>query len=273
MKRIFRHLIRVIKQDEMRILPGNLAFFLVLSVVPIITLLGFIASMFSISLDSLTSFMNDTFPKEVSNLLLPFISGRGINGNIVLFMIIGFFAASNGPHSIIIASDTLFGIKPDNSIARRVKSIFLTILLVNLFLFILVILAFGNMILSEMLKLDLLSHLNNNIYDLFVLFKWPVAFILIYITIKIIYTVAPGKKIKSRHMTLGALFTTIGWIIVTAFYSLYIQLFANYDALYGGLSSIIVLMIWVYILSYIFVVGIAINTNVYRIMENNSKNN
>ena len=47
-KSVFKNLLEIIGKNEMRILPGNLAFFLVLSVVPIITLVGFIASFFNI---------------------------------------------------------------------------------------------------------------------------------------------------------------------------------------------------------------------------------
>ena len=50
-KAILKRLYLVIEKPQMRILPGNLAFFLVLSIIPIITLIGFIASYFSLSID------------------------------------------------------------------------------------------------------------------------------------------------------------------------------------------------------------------------------
>ena len=70
-------------------------------------------------------------------------------------------------------------------------------------------------------------------------------------------------------MNKGALFTTIGWIIVTAIYSFYISHFANYQMFYGGISTIIVMMIWIYFLSYILVMGIAINQANYSIDKKN----
>ena len=50
LKRIIKRLIDLISREEMRILPGHIAFFLVLSLVPIITLVGYIASFFHVSL-------------------------------------------------------------------------------------------------------------------------------------------------------------------------------------------------------------------------------
>lgn len=264
MKKAIGKLWDIIQKEEMKILPGNLAFFVVLSAIPIITLLGVIASMFSISVETIIDFMNQTFPSEVSQLLVPFVSGHGFDVNILVFMVIGFFIASNGAHSIIIASDTLYEIDPDDLLTRRIKSIFLTIVIVNLFIFILIVLGFGNLIVSKILALDILKFAGNNLYNLFVLLKWPIALVIIFFVVKLIYTIAPDKKIPSRYMNRGAIFTTLGWIIVTAIYSYYVSHFANYDIFYGGLSNIIILMMWVYILSYILIVGIAINTNVYQ---------
>ena len=81
---------------------------------------------------------------------------------------------------------------------------------------------------------------------------------------KLIYTIAPSKKIASSSTTYGAIFTTVIWTVATAVFSSYLKHFANYDVIYGNLSSIIILMMWLYIISYVFVMGIAINAVVYE---------
>jgi uncharacterized BrkB/YihY/UPF0761 family membrane protein len=70
---------------------------------------------------------------------------------------------------------------------------------------------------------------------------------------------APDKKLISRHVSGGALFTTVAWIGITSLYSYYIANFANYSVFYGSLANIVILMIWVYLLSYAFVIGMAMN--------------
>ena len=70
---------------------------------------------------------------------------------------------------------------------------------------------------------------------------------------------APDKKIPSKNVNGGAIFTTIGWILSTSLYSYYISHYANYSIFYGSLANIVILMLWVYLLSYIFVIGIAMN--------------
>ena len=141
-KSVFKNLLEIIGKNEMRILPGNLAFFLVLSVVPIITLVGFIASFFNIDLNMIINAMQNTFPKEVSELLIPFISGKGIDINVGISMITGFIIASNGAHSIIVASNTLYNIPNDDYLKRRIKAFLMTFLLVILFIFWLLVIIF-----------------------------------------------------------------------------------------------------------------------------------
>lgn len=264
LKKLIGRLFELIGKEEMRVLPGHIAFFLVLSLVPIITLVGVIASFFHVSIAEFVSAMTNTLPKEISSMILPFIAGKGVDMNVIFFMIIGFLLASNGCHAIIDATDTLYKIDHEDYISTRIKAIFLTILLVGLFLFTLVILAFGNTILQMIQNFGVLGDLGDTIYHIFILCKWPVAFILVYFIIKLIYTLAPDKNIKSRYMTRGSVFTTLGWILVTAIYSYYVSHFANYDIFYGSLSNLIIMMIWIYIIAYIFVIGIAINVETYE---------
>ena len=272
-KKWLHSLFQIIQVPEMKILPGHIAFFLVLSIIPIITLIGFIASFFSISIESLIQVATNIVPEEIMDLLMPFVTGKGMDMNIGLFMVIGFVLASNGPHAIIVACDTLYDEKDKNYLHTRVKAFVLTILLMLLFFFCLVVLAFGNSILNMILQMDFLSHIHTQLYWAFLFIKYPFAFILIYWIIKMLYTMAPSKKIPSKSVTKGALFTTIMWLIVTSIFSFYISHFGSYDLFYGGLSSIIVMMIWVYILSYVLVIGIAINRNNYHQLEDNTTNN
>jgi uncharacterized BrkB/YihY/UPF0761 family membrane protein len=70
---------------------------------------------------------------------------------------------------------------------------------------------------------------------------------------------APDKKMPSRSVTGGAIFTTISWVLITMLYSYYINEYANYSVFYGSLANIVILMLWVYLLSYALVIGMAMN--------------
>ena len=125
-------------------------------------------------------------------------------------------------------------------------------------------LAFGSHILELILKLIKDRNLAELILSLFDILKWPFSIFVIYFNVKLIYTIAPDWKILSKHTTKGAIFTTICWILVVQIYSYWVSNFANYDIFYGSLSNIVVLMLLTYIISYVLVIGIAINVRSYE---------
>lgn len=266
-KNILTKLYNIIRKPEMLILPGNLAFFLVLSVFPIIILIGLIASTFSLSLDSIVAFINENLPRQISDIITTFISGKGIDFNVGFFTVTAFVLASNGPHSIIVTSNTLYNFKQGSYLNRRIKALILTILLVLLFIFIIVVLAFGNIIVKAIFEIGILKNLSSFAYSMFVYLKWPIAFFIIFFSIKLLYTIAPDYNIPSRYVNKGAIFTTLGWILTTAIYSYYVTHFSKYDIFYGSLSNIIILMMYIYFLSYILVLGIAINSSSYEMLK------
>lgn len=254
-----KKLLKIMMSPSMAYLPGNLAFFLVLSIFPILTLIGVIASKLGVNINSFLNLISTTFPTNISDIINSFIQGKGFDMNIGIFMIIGFFLASNGSHALILVSNNLYGFPNSDYVKRRIKAIFLIVLIILLFIFMLGFIGFGNFLLNL-----LLSKLSDNnvvklIYSLFVILKWPFALFVIYFNIKLIYTIAPDSKIMSKDTTKGAIFATLASIIVIEIYSFWVSHFSNYDIFYGSLSNIVVLMLIIYIVSYILVIGIAIN--------------
>lgn len=270
MKRIkkwFREIFKLFNHPTVRILPGQIAFFLILSMFPLLLLIGYFASIFDISVATLIDTLESSLPAELVEVLVNFISGKSFDSSIGISMLTGFILASNGAHAIILASNALYEFPPDDFVKRRVKSVFLIGVLVILFAFIIVVLAYGNLIAKTLIETLGLSSVAATIYTIFTIVKWPIAMILIYFTIKLVYVIAPDWQILSRNTTKGAIFTTTGWIIATAVFSYYVSHFANYDIFYGSLSSIVILMIWAYVISYILVLGIAINVKEYHDKE------
>lgn len=249
----------IIVTPSMKFLPGNIAFFLVLSIFPILTLIGYISSKFSIDIGGLIGMINSTLPSNVSSTLNLYISGKGLDTNIGIFMILGFFLASNGAHAIILASNNLYGFPNSDYLKRRIKAVFIIILIIMLFIFMLGFLAFGNHILTAILNQINDQTLSKLIYNLFVILKWPISIFIIFFNVKLIYTIAPDWKILSKHTTNGAVFTTLSWVVVIQIYSYWVTHFSKYDIYYGSLSNIAILMLMTYIISYILVIGIAIN--------------
>lgn len=260
-KGFLKEVIEIITKPEMRVLPGQLAFFFVISLIPIVALIGVVASSFSISIDTLQEALMSAIPSDVSDMLITVVSGKGFNFNIAIFFISAFILASNGTHSMIITSNEIYKIKDSNIVRRRIKAIIMTFILVLLVFFLLLVPVFGDTIFEIMRNSLINQEMIDVLYNIYQILKYPVTIFLIYYNIKLLYVIAPDKKIRKSTATKGAIFTTISWIIATEVYSFYVGTFSKYDLFYGSISNLLILLLWVYILSYIFVLGMAINAS------------
>lgn len=263
--RIFlKKVIDLTKRPETRILPGNLAFFFVMSLIPIVALLGAIASRFSISFDSIKEGIDISVPGGVGEFISSIINGQGFTFNIGVFFVSAFLLASNGMHSIIVASNEIYKIKQKDFITRRIKAIMMTVILVEVLFFLLAIPVFGDTI-FDFLRNNVDNEASVNFfYRVYKLVKYPISIAIIYFNIKLIYVIAPDEEIGSVTTTKGSIFTTISWIVSSEIYSFYLDTFTKYDIFYGSVSNILILLLWVYVLSFIFVLGLIINAGTYR---------
>ena len=264
MKEKIKKIGAILSKEELGILPASLTYYFVLAIIPIITITVLIASSFNISIDKVVTLINDILPYKASSFIIEIISGKGFDSNVGIFNLIAFIGATKGTYAIIKTANNLYKVKETDIIKDRIKSGLLLINILLLLIFLILVPAFGESILNTIQKSSYFSGLTNELVFIINLIKWPFTFFVIYFNIKFIYTLAPSKIVLSKHTTLGALITTILWLVSSVIFGYYLQYFANYDILYGNLSSIIILMIWLYVISYVFVLGMIINTNYYK---------
>jgi len=259
LKEFWQNFRSVLKRPEMAILPGQLAFFFVLSIVPTITIISYGASFLNLPIDFITEFIEKAFNADIAEMIVMGVSGVTVDIRFYITLIFGFYFASNGADSIIVTSNTIYGIKNSSFLKRRGKAFVMTIFIVFLFLFLLIVPVFGNKIIEIISYVNLNKVITNNIVLIFNIIKGPVTWLIMFMFIKIIYTLAPDRKMPSKNTTTGALFTTFTWAIVTEIFSYYINNYAAYDVFYGSLANIVILMMWFFFLAYIFVIGMALN--------------
>ncbi|MBE6148017.1 MAG: YihY/virulence factor BrkB family protein [Firmicutes bacterium] len=258
-KEFFQRIYKVLKRPDMILLPGQLAFFLVLAIIPTMTLITYGASVLNLSIDFLYDFLAKAFSSEIAELMLSTSSGTNIGLKLTVVIIVCYYLSSNGAASVIVTSNTIYGVKNGNWFQRRFKAIVISIIFVFLLVCLLIVPIFGDQIVGLIKAVNLNTQITNIIVQIFKLLKNPVMWIFLFFLIKIIYVLSPDRKIVAHNANYGAIFTTIAWIIMTELYSFYINNLADYTAFYGGLTSICVLMMWFYFLAYFFVVGMSLN--------------
>lgn len=259
MKKILKEFKEILSKRELQILPGNLAYSFFLALIPIISLIFYFTTTFNLPNDILQNFLVETFPKGVVDLLQPvFTSNLTFDSFIPLCLSI--FVAMNGCGAIIVTSNTIFKFENSSPIRRFIKSLVLLIIVIILFAFIFVVPLLGTAIIELIGTFTHFVEDYRTIIDtVYFILQVPVSLVIIFVIIKTLYMIAPDQKISSKYVNRGAIFTTISWMIITWIYSYYINYIASYDAVYGNLANIVMLLFWFYILGYIFVIGLFLN--------------
>ena len=130
-KDFLKNLFEIMGKPEMLTLPSTLAYYFVLSVVPIITILLLIAGSFNLSLSYITGFFEKNFSPELVQMITPMFTEKTFSLSFFLYILMAFFLASNGSNSIIVASNTIFNIENKHFIKRRVKSFVITLIILD----------------------------------------------------------------------------------------------------------------------------------------------
>jgi membrane protein len=92
--------------------------------------------------------------------------------------------------------------------------------------------------------------------------QWPVAFLFISTAVGLVYYLAPDADQEWVWVTPGALLATALWLLASFGFRLYVVSFADYQASYGALGGVVVLMLWMYLTGLAIVVGAEMNAEI-----------
>ncbi len=255
---------KLLMKPEMRILPGQLAFFLVITIIPMVALIITMAAALSISTDTLRIAMEEVLPNQISSIIEAIKVGNGLSLNLFVFFFSAFLLASNGTYSMINVSNEIYKVEPRSFLKRRIKAIIMIFIMVGVFLFLLAVPVFGSTLFEIIVQLIGQSNFTQILRNGLSLLKYPITIFILFINIRIMYIMAPDEEIPSKTINKGSIFTTIGWILSTEIFAFYIDTFNNYNIFYGSISNVLILLLWVYLLSYIYVLGMIINASEFK---------
>ena len=80
----------------------------------------------------------------------------------------------------------------------------------------------------------------------------------------ILYYFAPNRRLTWGQVWPGAVLTTILWLAATSGFAWYVRHLANYNVMYGGIATVVLLLVWMYVLSIIAFVGCEFNAELEK---------
>lgn len=261
--RIYDFCVRMAK-DRVGIYTAQASFFIILSIFPFLLLFLNILGMTSITSKSIISLLNTYAPDTIKPLLIQIIeelythvSGTAIS----IAAIVAIWSASKGVLSVMFGLYEISKIHQNrNYFISRFISMMYTVLFVFSIIITMVLLVFGNSIFN--LLISLLPFLKE-ISALTLILRYLVSFLILTIFFIIIYKIANFKLTTIRKTLPGAMFSSLGWLVFSYVFSIYIDNFSNMSYMYGSLTAFIILMLWIYFCIYILFIGAEINKKLY----------
>jgi membrane protein len=88
---------------------------------------------------------------------------------------------------------------------------------------------------------------------------YALAVVLLLLAMAFLYWAAPNAHLPFRWITPGAVLFTVVWLVATIGFGFYVSRFGSYNATYGALGGVVILMIWFYLTAYIMLAGAELN--------------
>lgn len=106
-------------------------------------------------------------------------------------------------------------------------------------------------------------HVTGGVSGLFItLVRWVIIILLFFTVISVIYTLGPAIKKRWKFISAGSTLATVLTILSTLGFSYYVNNFSSYNKIYGSIGSVIVLMTWIYINSFVLLIGFELNASI-----------
>lgn len=92
--------------------------------------------------------------------------------------------------------------------------------------------------------------------------QWPIVFSMVAFAVAIIYYYAPDAEQDWIWITPGSVLATLLWILISLGFKFYISNFTSYNATYGAIGGVIVLMLWFYVSGLAVIIGAELNAEI-----------
>ena len=256
-----------VSRDNVSIVAAGVAFFALLALFPLITgclsIYGYLAD--PASAQGHLILVSEFLPEEVWSLINGQVQSvasapkTGLGLRIICSLLLALWAAGAGIRAMMRALNIAYDEHEKRNPIKFYGLAFILTMSMTLFISASLVVLVGLPTALSFLKLENISG---------VLTKWVPWGLLIMIfvlTTTILYRYGPSRRpAKMRWLLPGVLFSTIAWLIISAGFSYFVTRFNTYNATYGSLSAVIILLIWLWLTAFVVIMGAELNGEMER---------
>lgn len=216
--------------------------------------------------------IEDNLPPQTAELFYPVIADIAVNprGGLLSFVIIlSILLAANGVNAIFSAFEYSFHVTINRNFFRQYGiALMVSILLALLLLITTIVILYGEYIIHD---LQGRAYLSDDLFWVSAL-QLTVFVVMIYIVIATLYYSGTKEGKKSRFFSLGAIITTLMFMLTTYLFGIYINNFSTYNELYGSLGALLIMLLYIWINSNLLLLGFELNLSLQRLRDKQNNN-
>ena len=237
---------------------ASTAFFLFLSLIPALMLLCSIIPYTPLTEANLMSAARKISPDAMDSLLINIIGDvydKSV-GLVSASAIITLWSAGKGVLALMRGLNAINDVEENrNYIVLRMVACLYTVLMLVAVLLSLLMMVFGNSLIGI---IEGFIPQSAYLFNLLMHFRTLLVWAVLTFVIALMYAYVPGTRLGFRMQLPGAVFAAVAWSVMTWAFSIYIDDFNGFNT-YGNLTTIIILMLWMYAAMYIILAGAYIN--------------
>ena len=239
------------------------AYFFMLSLIPIILLLMTLVQYTPATRTDVIEAVRLVFPTSVQGFIISIVQQvyNQSKSIIPITILVAMWSAGKGVLSVTSGLNEIY----ENTDTRpyiylRIRASFYTVIFIMAIVFSLVMSVFGNSISQFVIQhVPMLTRIVNTVLRTRTLFT----FVMLTIFWDLVYKFLPDRtkryKTTMKKQLPGAVFTSVSWLVISFFFSMYLDIFKGFSDMYGSLTTIILVMLWLYFCMYVILLGGELN--------------
>lgn len=235
------------------------SYFFMLSLIPIMILLLTMIQFTPVTRETVMTAVVNVFPTTVNGLIVSIVNQVYSQSNTIIpiTIVMALWSAGKGVLSVTSGLNCTYDcIETRNYFFLRFRATFYTLLFIIAIIVTLLLSVFGNGI-----SVFVIQHVPflETVVDFLMRMRTLFSLSFLFVLWLLVYKFLPNKKNVLRKQIPGAAFTAAGWLLMSFFFSVYLDIFTGFTSMYGSLTTIILIMLWMYFCMYITLLGGEIN--------------
>ena len=240
---------------------GQAAFFLMLSFFPFMMFFFALLDLTPLTQQQFFSWIMTIVPESFWGLLSGFAKDiyEGSSGGRLSFTIItAVYLSSKAFVALSQGLNSMYHVKETRGIVKRyLYSMLYSVVFALMLLLLLGIMVFGNYIYTHFLR-------RFPVFENLLHFRILICIPVLFVFFLILYVVLPDKRQPIKYQIPGAVVAAAGWMIFSYFFSIYVNKYTRYSSFYGTMTTIALIMVWLYGCMYVLFVGGFINREIEK---------